>query len=165
MGAILPLLSRYFWLLALAVSAYNYFRARRLLLRSSKNEQAPAALSMFRLFAIAASLPWLVMGAGQVLGFTPSIWHYFRPQDGNPFVLAWLAVIFLLTALYAWWVLFAGGAQTVYDLNLLAVVGRRWQPQSIRAIKLSAALALLFIPVWVWLVVRMNVPIPTFSMQ
>lgn len=94
-------------------------------------------------------------------GYTPTVWHYFRPQDGNPFVIAWLTVVLLTTCAYAWWVLFAGGAQKVRDLNLMAAVGQhRSKPQSLLSIKLFAAFGPLFFPIWLYLVVSMNAPLP-----
>jgi hypothetical protein len=101
------------------------------------------------------------MGVGQVSGATPNVWYYFRPQDGNLFVLAWLAVAFLLSVTYAWWVVFAGGAQRVRELNLMAALGQqRSKPPSERTIKVFAVGTLLVFPGWLYLVVSMNAPLP-----
>ncbi|HVK56448.1 MAG TPA: hypothetical protein VM532_15655 [Burkholderiales bacterium] len=151
------LLSEYFWLIALSFSAFNYRKARGAIATS----QASKGAIYLQRFALCASLPWVVMGLGQILGFTPTIWHYFRPQDGNPFVIAWLAVILVLTCAYAWWVLFAGGAQKVRDLNLMAALGQHSsKPPSLLFVKLFAAFGPLFFPLWLYMVVSMNVPLP-----
>ena len=57
------------------------------------------------------NLPWIVMGVGLELGGLPSIWSYFRPRDGNPFVLAFFFVVFALWILGFWWLFFARGAE------------------------------------------------------
>ncbi len=155
-------ISDYFWLIALGFSAFNYVKAKRDLSAqpptvSGTNENAEVYLSRF---AIASASPWLVMAAGQISGATPSVWYYFRPQDGNPFVLAWLGVIFILSTAFAWWVLFAGGARTVREFNLMAVVGQPNSGKSERAIKLTAAVGVLIFPVWVIAAVYMNAKVP-----
>jgi hypothetical protein len=163
MPEIFTLISRYFWLIALAFSAFNYLRARGDFLRSEAVEQATSgehALYLKR-FAFGGALPWVVMGVGQLTGTAPTVWHYFRPQDGNPFVLAWLAVCFAVTCIYAWWVLAAGGAQKVRDFNLLAAMGQRSsKPPSLFSVKALAAIGPLFFPVWVFLAISLNAPLP-----
>src|SRR5690349_2572824 len=121
------LLSQYFWVVCLAMSAFNYFAARRQAAASSafNVSQNEEAARYFRWFSLAAAAPWIVMGLGQLSGFTPTVWYYFRPQDLNPFVIAWLACIFLLALIYAVWVLLLGGARKVHELQLLSAVGMR----------------------------------------
>ena len=154
-------LSEYVWLVALCISAFNYRRARRAILASTGAGRVREAESYMRRFAIGANLPWVVMGLGQISGYTPTVWYYFRPQDGNPFVITWFAITFLTACVYAWWVLLAGGAEKVRDLNLMAVFGRRGNNlRSLAAIKLLAASAILLMPVWVYLVVSANVQLP-----
>jgi hypothetical protein len=57
------------------------------------------------------SIPWVVMGIGCVFGGVPSVFHYFRPQDGNPYVLAFFASILLICLMGTNWLLFRGGAE------------------------------------------------------
>ena len=155
------LISEYFWLVALGFAAFNYWKAARDTLRIAAPGKASEARTYLRGFALASALPWVIMGAGQVTGATPNIWHYFRPQDGNDFVLAWLALVFVLTCLFAWWVLLAGGAKKVVEFNLVAVLGQHGpKPPSEKMIKFLAALGVLLFPIWVYLAVSMNAPIP-----
>lgn len=153
------LISQYFWVLCLAFGAINYLRTRMGLSEQGRREAA----GYMRKFALGMNLPWLVMGAGQLTGYTPTVWYYFRPQDGNPFVIAWLATIFVSSYIYAWWVLFAGGAEKVRDLNLSLMLGH---PASARqplwAIKLFAAIAVLMFPFWVYIAMSMNASLPRF---
>ena len=156
------LISEYFWLVLLGFSAFNYLKAKRdLSVRypGPGAEGGEAGAYLLR-FAIASALPWVVMGVGQISGATPSVWYYFRPQDGNPFVLAWLGTVFLLSAVYAWWVIFEGGAKRVREFNLMAVIGQHSSTQSERVIKLLAAGSVLLFPVWVLLAVSMNAKVP-----
>jgi hypothetical protein len=155
------LISEYFWLIALGITVFNYRKARGVIATSISNDQASEGETYLRRFALSASLPWIVMGLGQVLGFTPTVCYYFRPQDGNPFVIAWLVVVFGTACMYSWWVLFAGGAQKVRELNLMAVFGQRGsKPQSLLFIKLTAAFGPVFFFVWLYLMVSINAPLP-----
>lgn len=148
------LVSEYFWLLCLAIGSLNCLRARKALPRDADGQVNAVAASYLTLLAIGTNGPWLVMGLGQLVGSTPTVWHYFPSRHGNPFVVIWLVNIFLATGIYAWWVFFANGAEQVRELNLLAVLGQNTRkPPSERMIKLGAFLGLLMVPAWVLLAV------------
>jgi len=53
------------------------------------------------------------MGFGCTIGGIPSVWHYFRPRDGNPFVLAWFGSVFFLWIAGAFWLFIKDGAKTL----------------------------------------------------
>lgn len=57
------------------------------------------------------NIPWIVMGIGLTVGGVPSMFHFFRPRDANPFVLAFLGSVFLLWGLTLYWVFLRGGAE------------------------------------------------------
>ncbi len=155
------LISEYFWLVALGSAAFNYWKAARDTSKIAVPGKASEARTYLRNFALASALPWVIMGAGQVTGATPTVWHYFRPQDGNVFVLGWLASVFVLSCLFAWWVFLAGGAKKVVEFNLVAVLGQQGaNPLSEKMIRFLAALGVLMIPIWVYMAVAINAPVP-----
>ncbi len=155
------LVSEYFWVIALAFSAINYWKARRDALRTVGPEKASEAITYLRNFALAGALPWVIMGVGQLSGETPTVWHYFRPQDGSPFVLAWLAAVFAISCLFAWWVLLKSGAKKVVEFNLMAALGQHGaKSPSENMIKFFAVLGVLMFPLWVFTAVSMNTPLP-----
>jgi hypothetical protein len=156
------LMSQYFWLLALAFAAFNYARARKSITESVPSDRIAEASALLKRFAVVGVLPWVVVGAGHILGFTPTIWLYFRPQDGNPFVIAWIGVSFLIACGYAYWVLFAGGAEKVWDLRLMAAFGQLnpQRQQSLGSIKFLAGFGPFFLIAWVVLVVCMDAQLP-----
>jgi hypothetical protein len=61
-------------------------------------------------FVTWGNLPWVVMGIGCVFGDVPSVFSYFRPRDGNPFVLSFLASVVLVWVLGTYWIVFRDGA-------------------------------------------------------
>ncbi|MCB5184562.1 hypothetical protein LG201_05030 [Methylobacillus gramineus] len=159
------LIGRYFWAICLVFSLFNYLTARRRLNSTitARTEQAAIAKSYHQWFPIAGAIPWLVMGFGQIIGHTPSIWYYFRPQDFNPYVIAWLASVFLLSILFAVWVFAADGARKTREFELLSAIGigmRSKKPIPEALIKLLAALGPVFLLLWVYLAVSMNAPTP-----
>jgi hypothetical protein len=161
MPAFFRLLSQYFWLVALCFGVINYWRARAAMIASSSSISASAGESYLKYFFLGANLPWVVMGLGQILGYTPTVWYYFRPQDRNPFVISWLAVVFVTMCTFAWWVLFADGAEKVRDFKLMSVLGQRAsKPLPLLYVKVFAALGPLIFPVWLYLVVSMNTLLP-----
>jgi hypothetical protein len=161
MPDIFQLISVYFSAIALVFAAANYWRAKRAAMKSVPPAQIAEAQDYLRNFAIAGALPWVIMGIGQLTGKTPTVWYYFRPQDENVFVLAWLATIFVLSGSFAWWVFFAGGAKKVVEYNLMATLGQRsGKPPSEKMVKFSAALCVVIFPIWVYGVISMNAVLP-----
>jgi hypothetical protein len=155
-------IGRHFWLVCFGACGYNYFAARRLRGAAASNRPVnEEAQALRRTFALVSILPWLVMGFGQTVGGVPNVWHYFRPQDGNPYVVAFPLSIFLILLCFACWVLVFGGAKKVVELALLDVVGWR-VPFALTEgrLKLIAALGPPFVILWVLLLAAMNVPLP-----
>ena len=107
------LIGRYFWAVCLAFSAYNYIVGlRSLVSRESTDPRASeAAVNLRRWFAVAGALPWVVMGWGILVGGVPNVWSFFRPQDRNPYVLAWFATLFIIAFGFAFWVFILEGAE------------------------------------------------------
>ena len=155
------LISEHFWLVALGFAAFNYWKADREATRLASPGRVSEARAYLRNFALAFAIPWVIMGVGQVTGATPTVWQYFRPQDGNVYVFGWLASVFALSCAFAWWVFLAGGARKVVEFNLVAVLGQHGpKPPSERMIKFFAALGVLMFPIWVYMAVSMNAPLP-----
>ena len=55
--------------------------------------------------------PWLVMGLGVWVGGVPTLWHFFNPRRGNPWVLAWWGVVIGINLLLFLWIFFRDGAE------------------------------------------------------
>src|ERR1700749_3021869 len=93
------LIGHWFWVACLAINVVNYRRASGLARQkfAADPQHAATAERLLRRFAALAAVPWLVMGAGVLFGGVPGVWNYFRPQDGDPFVIAWIASAFLLS--------------------------------------------------------------------
>jgi hypothetical protein len=157
------LFSQYFWLLCLAVTVYDYVAVRRRLAATADlDADAAAGLNEYlRRFALVTSIPWLIMGAGQIVGSTPAVWYYFRPQDRNPFVLAWFGSIFLVSVWYAYWVLLAGGAKITVELGKVSRGGTfpPFLPLSEFWVKVFAAIGPFFVVGWAWLVASQKIPL------
>jgi len=156
-------ISRYFWGVCLVVALINFVSADKRIGSSDVDDKdrADIARRYLRRFSVAGAIPWLIMGWGQVVGNVPTVWYYFRPQDENPYVIAWLGSIFLLSLLYAVWIFFADGARKIHEYELFATVGMRNIKSMPRfLIKLLAAFGPVFVGIWVYLTASMNVSIP-----
>ena len=51
------------------------------------------------------------MGAGILSNHVSQIFDYFRPRDGNPYVLAFFACVILEWVLLLYWIFFLEGAE------------------------------------------------------
>lgn len=156
-------IGRYFWAICLVIAVIHYLKAERNAKANSVGTPEHNELGKHyrRIVAIFSVTPWLIMGLGQLAGSTPNVWYYFRPQDGNPFVVAWVGFIIAQSVVFAIWVFAAEGARKVRDFDLMSVAGMRTQkPTSEIAIKLIAAGGPVFVAFWVYLVMSSNVSIP-----
>ena len=165
------ILGRYFWLVCLAITAANYVKGiRSLSTKTPTDPRASAeAIALRRWIAVGSALPWAVMGWAILMGGVPNIWYFFRPQDRNPYVLAWFATLFGLALYFAYWVFFCGGAEKVVRLQPVEV---RWHRTTLRGttrgtfaitegrVKLFAAIGPLWFALWIVLASSMNVPLP-----
>jgi hypothetical protein len=94
-------------------------------------------------YALASGLifPWLIVGYGVLFGGVTKFWSFFRPQDGNPYVLAWFAAAFLMSLIYSVWVLFFDGDKKLVDFHLYDKIASRRKPTSELRIRISAGLS------------------------
>ena len=68
---------------------------------------------IFKGYILLGSIPWLIVGIGNLTGITRSITDYFFPRQMNPMVLCFHASLILLLLLSIWWVYFRGGAEFI----------------------------------------------------
>lgn len=110
-------MSRHFWLFFLAGACVNAlaFRLRAKRQMAEQPELAASYARLSRRLTIWISIPWLVMGIGCEMGGVPTILHFFRPRDGDPFVLAWFASVIVLWVLSLWWIFFRAGAEMLAE--------------------------------------------------
>ncbi|MBO0726413.1 MAG: hypothetical protein J2P52_12490 [Blastocatellia bacterium] len=106
-------MEKIFWLFCLLVTVLNAYSlkrgARKLIAERPELEEGYEKLVNGYLFF--GSLPWVVMGIGILSGSVHGFFDYFRPREGNPFVLAFHAVIIAIWALTVNWIYFGSGAE------------------------------------------------------
>jgi hypothetical protein len=160
---VFAIVGRYFWLLCLGITAFNYFSQLRDL--ASKDPGDPRssaeAITLRRRFAVISALPWVVMGWGIVFGGVPNVWYYFRPQDLNPYVWTWFASMFLIALCFACWVFLRDGAEKMVMLEPFPIGSTTANVKlTARRVKLFAALGPPWIVAWVYLASLMDAHVP-----
>jgi len=117
-------LSKYFWVLGIFITSVPVFSARKAAKDYVREnpDLAPGYRRLFLGYLILLNLPWLVMGIGCTFGGVPSVWHFFKPRDGNPYVLAWFASLFVMMIAITYWIFFRGGAEMlIKHHNVLSI--------------------------------------------
>jgi len=111
------IMTKWFWAVCILVMFLNAgifkFRAKRHI--QENPDLADGYRTIIRGWLIYGNIPWIVMGLGSLVGGVPSIDHFFRPRDGNPFVLAFFASVFQLWILSTYWIFFRRGAEMLVD--------------------------------------------------
>lgn len=136
------------------------FRSRSRKHIESNPELAEGYGSLIRGFMIWGNIPWIVMGVGLTAGGVPSVWHYFRPMDGNPHVLAWFASIFFIWLMGTYWLFLQDGAEKLAKHPGFIKASFVGEISSANAIKFIWVLCLLggvFGVVMMW---TMDAPLP-----
>jgi len=161
------LISEYFWMIAIIVTFINWtmFRKRAKKHIDENPELKEGYEALFRGYIVWMNIPWVVMGIGCTVGGVSSVWHYFRPRDGNPYVLAWFASVFLLWVSSTFWLLFRGGAEKLvrhpgamefrYGFKSKDITN----PTLIKSLWLLALIGGVIAAVAMW---SMDIPIPNF---
>jgi hypothetical protein len=107
------LLSKHFWIMFIVVTFANAIIMK---IRAKKHIERDPSLkvgydTIFKGFLIWGNIPWVVIGTGILTGSVPTIWHYFKPQDGNPYVIAFFISIFTVWLLGSYWLFVKNGAE------------------------------------------------------
>ena len=104
--------ARFFWLISIIVNFLNVLRwwtvSKKVLVEHPELAGEYGRLMKGWLFW--GNIPWVVMGVGCMFDGL-IVFDYFRPRDGNPFVMAWFCVIFVLWILGFRWIVLANGAE------------------------------------------------------
>jgi hypothetical protein len=134
-------LFKHLWIAFIAETCANgvlwWFRARKDIAANPEREAGYRRLIAGWLFF--GNLPWIVMGAGIVVGGVPSVFHFFNPRNG-PWAVAWFVTIAVLYALtFAWLFLWNGAEQLAQHPAVLQPSAR---PQSPAAIRMTLVLFL-----------------------
>ena len=101
------------WILFILVTVFNafYLKARSKKFIDKQPDLQEGYDQLFKGYLIYLNIPWIVMGIGILFGGVPSVYSFFRPRDGNIFVLAFHATVVILWMLSIWWFYFNGGAE------------------------------------------------------
>src|SRR5437867_2948756 len=92
--SVFEIMSRYFWAIAIFVTCVNVVSLKRRSRRhiEANPELAKGYATLIRGYLLWMNIPWVVMGLGCTIGGIPAVWYFFRPRDGNPYVLAWFRI-------------------------------------------------------------------------
>lgn len=108
-------ISQYFWLLAIIVTCLNAFylhaRSRQEIANNPALKEGYTKIVRGYLFYF--NLPWLGMGIGMTIGHVPTVFHFFQPREGNPFVIAFHLTSIAIGTLGMVWVYLKGGAEFI----------------------------------------------------
>jgi hypothetical protein len=134
-----PLVFKHFWVMFIAVTFANgaIWWRRSAKHRANNPQLSDGYRSVILGFVTWGNLPWVIMGAGILIGGVPSIFHFFDPRSGNAFVLAWFGSIIILWVLGTYWLFLRGGAELLASLPGL-LQPPLTSPQAVKALWLIA---------------------------
>jgi hypothetical protein len=101
------------WILFILVTLLNgiilKFRANKYIKQNPELKEGYD--NYFKGWIIFGSIPWTIMGIGDLTGMTNNIFEFFAPRMMNPIVLFFHFSIIGLYVLMTWWIYFKGGAE------------------------------------------------------
>lgn len=109
------ILFKYSWVMFIVVTCINaaIYKIRSKSHVDANPDLAAGYAKLIKGYLLWLNIPWVIMGVGCTIGGLPSAFHFFNPQDGNPFVLAWFGSIFMLWILGTYWLFFKKGAEAL----------------------------------------------------
>ena len=150
--------SHHFWLFAIAGTFFQVFQTKKRIKKyiQAKPELEPGYNSLLRGMFFWFNVPWVVMGIGMLSGRVPTMLHFFRPRDGNPFVSAWFATVIALWLLGTFWLVAKKGAEKLVEYPGFLTT----EVKTPKQVLVTWFLSLLGGIVGVVMMWVMNVPIP-----
>jgi hypothetical protein len=107
------------------------------------------------------SITWIVMGIGSIIGNVPTIIHFLRPRDGNPYVLVWWASVLLLYIIGAYWIFVGKGALKLANSGVMQLnTPNGPKPISEKNVKLIFLLNLFGVIIFTLVMWLVNIPLP-----
>ena len=108
-------MEQHFWIVAIVVTCANaaYYKHRSKYYIEANPDLAEGYSKLIKGYLFWFNIPWVVMVIGCTIGGIPSVFQYFNPQDGDPYVLAWFGSVFLIWMLGTYWLLFMNGAEAL----------------------------------------------------
>jgi len=139
--AVFSIFSKSFWLFAIIVTATPIVIYGKILRHyiHEHPELASGYKGLFWGYISVMNIPWVVMGIGSTIGRVPSVWHFFNPREGNPYVLAWFGSVILALLIITFWLFLKNGDKTLMKHRALLNLSTK----SIVKIKLTWLLVLL----------------------
>ena len=151
------LIGKYFWIVFILITFLNVFFMKK----SSKEAIAKKPLleksynQIFKAMLTWGNLPWIVMGVGILTHHVPTMFHYFRPQDQNLYVLAFFISILIIYIQLAYWILFKKGGEILLEHGSFSKYGDI--PPLL--IKILAVVNLVFFFVFITILYKMDFPV------
>ena len=139
----MDLIFKHAWLLFIGVMCVNgavwWTRAQREIAADPTLE--PGYRMLIRGWLVYGNLPWLVMGAGVLIGEVPSPLHYFNPRNGIFVALFYVSVVAVWVALAYWIFLRQGAEMLVRHPGLLQLpVQQPWAVKALVVLSLAGGI-------------------------
>jgi hypothetical protein len=142
------LIFKHFWIACIIVMFVNYFILKN---ETQKYIQQNTDLKtgydkLFKAFLIFGTIPWIIMGLGDLSGMVNNVFDFLNPKALNPFVLALHLYMIIVYVMLIRWIYFKKGAEFLVQHPDFFRINAGWrksiQPTPI-LIKLFFALMLL----------------------
>jgi hypothetical protein len=164
MQDIFQFICRFFWAICIGMSFFLFRASKEVREQAIRDRDFGLEHRKLRnKILIWTNIPWVIMGIGLLSGAVPSVWHFYRPRDLNPVVLAFLGFTVIFWLVSIWWT-FKGGAEKITEHDLIAfyVLGKRKKlsPGQFKAIVIVCILGGL---IGLYLSLTRDVPIPPYG--
>ena len=149
-------MEKIFWIFLLIGTVWNAYSLKRgaRTLIAERPELGKGYEKLFKGYLFFGSLPWIVMGVGILSDSVHNFFDYLRPREGNPYVLAFHAVIIAIWALTVNWIYFGSGAEFLVKHPGLF----NWNFRSPTGVKIMTAISLAGGVVGMYLMWSINAP-------
>jgi len=110
---VFDLIFRHGWVFLLGINLINYFTLKSTSKKiiSQKPDLENGYKSILNSYLIFSSIPWLIIGFGDLTSQITSIFDIFHPRTMNPVVIAFHLYIVMIMCLLVYWGLFRNGAK------------------------------------------------------
>jgi hypothetical protein len=151
LSSVISWFGRIFWVIAIVITILNayIYKLRFAKIIEQKPELRDGYNKLVRGYVFYLNIPWVVMGIGMVLGGVSNVFDYFRPSNGNTFVLAFYISILSLWVLGLIWIWFQAGAEFI--IKYPGILRKEIKtPKQIRFLSIIIFLGSIFVFINFW---------------
>lgn len=144
---------KWFWLIAIGFNCINYiFYKIEIEKRVAEDESLREGYNKILKNAIIYfNIPWIIMGIGNMLKLTESMFDYIQPKISNPFSFLFYGYILYVILRLNYWVYFQNGVNVLVKYKGIIKGSEEISPRLVKPVLAIASIVFIVVFLYIYL--------------